>query len=120
MDTEIEELRAKMPELKMEVKRVGIQLAGLKSEIGVAELREKIERLEEAKRVKEERLRGLREGGTEVVTSEEVDRVGKEWSYWGRMRGVRMKGFKAIEGMLLEGLERDDIWERAGIEEDAY
>ncbi|ESZ93597.1 hypothetical protein SBOR_6026 [Sclerotinia borealis F-4128] len=118
MDTEIEDLRAKMPELKMEVKKVGIKLGGLKNEIGVTELRERIERLEEGKREKNGRLEALIKGGAKVVKKQEVDRVGKEFAYWSKMKGVRKRGFQAVEGALLEGMSREDIWEKAGIEGD--
>ncbi|QSZ28596.1 hypothetical protein DSL72_003095 [Monilinia vaccinii-corymbosi] len=120
MDTEIEDLRARMPELKMEVKKVGLKLAGLKSEMGVSELNERIEKLEEGKREKEARLRALEDGGTQVVKKEEVDRVGREFTYWSKMRAIRKKGFLAVEGMLLEGMSREDIWEKAGLEGDEY
>ncbi|KAJ8061532.1 hypothetical protein OCU04_009345 [Sclerotinia nivalis] len=118
MDLEIENLRAKIPELRMDVKKLNIKLGGLQKELGVAELKERIEKLEEEKREKEGRLRGLKEGGVKVVRKEEVERVGKELSYWGRMRGVRKRGFLNVEGVLLEGMGREEIWERAGIEGD--
>ncbi|RAL60638.1 hypothetical protein DID88_009956 [Monilinia fructigena] len=98
--------RAKMPELKMEVKKLGIKLAGLKSEIGVQELRDRIEKLEEEKKEKERRLEALKNGGAKVVKKEEVDRVGREFTYWLKMKGIRKRGFLAVEGMLLEGMSR--------------
>ncbi|APA13463.1 predicted protein [Sclerotinia sclerotiorum 1980 UF-70] len=118
MDTEIENLRARIPELRMDVKKLNIKLGGLEKELGIGELKERIERLEEGKREKEERLRGLREGGVKVVKKEEVERVARELSYWGRMRGIRKRGFLNAEGVLLEGMGREEIWERAGIEGD--
>lgn len=118
MDTEIEELRAKMPELKMEVKKLGIKLAGLKSEIGVQELRDRIEKLEGGRKEKEAKLAALKSGGAKVVKKEEVDRVEREFTYWLKMKGIRKRGFLAVESMLLEGMSREDIWEKAGIEGD--
>ncbi|KAF7854695.1 hypothetical protein EAF04_010264 [Stromatinia cepivora] len=118
MDLEIENLRAKTPELRMDVKKLNMKLAGLEKELGVAELKERIEKLEEGKREKEMKLERLRKGGVKVVRKEEVERVGKELGYWGRMRGVRKRGFLNVEGVLLEGMGREEIWERAGIEGD--
>ncbi|KAF7876856.1 uncharacterized protein EAF02_008076 [Botrytis sinoallii] len=90
---------------------------GVKKGNGVQELKDEIERLEEGKREKEERLRGLREG-KEVVRKEEVGRVEREFTYWGKMRGVRKRGFEGVEGLLLEGMSKEDVWEKAGIEGD--
>lgn len=85
--------------------------------MGVLELKDRIGRLEEEKREKEERLRVLREG-KEVVRKEEVERVERDFAYWGKMKGVRKRGFEGVEGMLLEGMSREDVWEKAGIEGD--
>ncbi|KAF7937071.1 hypothetical protein BELL_0092g00210 [Botrytis elliptica] len=117
MDSQIEDLQGRLPELKMDARKLTIQLAGMKKEMGVQELKDEIERLEEGKREKEERLRGLREG-REVVRKEEVERVEREFTYWGKMRGVRKRGFEGVEGMLLEGMSKEDVWEKAGIEGD--
>ncbi|KAF5870727.1 putative tbp1-interacting protein tbpip protein [Botrytis fragariae] len=115
MDSQIQDLQGRLPELKMDARKLNIQLAGMKKEMGVQELKDKIEKLEEGKREKEERLRELREG-KDVVRKEEVERVEREFAYWGKMRGVRKRGFEGVEGMLLEGMSREDVWEKAGIE----
>ncbi|KAM0187571.1 hypothetical protein ACHAPC_003924 [Botrytis cinerea] len=117
MDSQIQDLHGRLPELKMDGRRLNLQLAGMKKEMGVLELKDRIERLEEKKREKEERLGVLREG-KEVVRKEEVERVERDFAYWGKMRGVRKRGFEGVEGMLLEGMSREDIWEKAGIEGD--
>ncbi|TGO44403.1 hypothetical protein BOTNAR_0829g00020 [Botryotinia narcissicola] len=117
IDSQIQDLQGRLPELKMDARKLNIQLAGMKKEMGVQELKDEIERLEEGKREKEERLRVLREG-KEVVRKEEVEKVETEFVYWGKMKGVRKRGFEGVEGMLLEGMSREDIWEKAGIEGD--
>ncbi|EMR89118.1 putative tbp1-interacting protein tbpip protein [Botrytis cinerea BcDW1] len=117
MDSQIQDLQGRLPELKMDGRKLNLQLAGMKKEMGVLELKDRIERLEEEKREKEERLGVLREG-KEVVRKEEVERVERDFAYWGKMRGVRKRGFEGVEGMLLEGMSREDVWEKAGIEGD--
>jgi hypothetical protein len=40
----------------------------------------------------------------------------KEWKYWSGKCSARKKGFKDVEGVLLEGMSREELWERVGIE----
>lgn len=54
-----------------------------------------------------------------IVTKEELEKVEKEFKYWAKKRGDRKKAFQSVEDILLEGeMSREDIWEKAGIEED--
>lgn len=55
-----------------------------------------------------------------TVTTEEVEKVEKDLKFWAGKRGSRKKAFGNLEAVLLDGMSRDDVWERAGIEGDTY
>jgi hypothetical protein len=79
-----------------------------------------VERLREENRLKGEKLRGFKDGSVKMVTREEMEKVDKEFRYWGGKRVARKRAFQGVEGYLLEGMSREDVWERAGVEGDVY
>ncbi|PQE07949.1 Tat binding 1-interacting protein [Rutstroemia sp. NJR-2017a WRK4] len=126
MEDEIKGLGERMPELRRRGKEILGRVGALKGEMGVEELRGSIQRLRgEGERMRE-RLRGLKGGeggeggGKGVLSKEEVQRVEREWGFWGKVRDGRKKTFEGLEGMLMEGmgLSREDLWERIGVEGD--
>lgn len=52
-----------------------------------------------------------------MVTKEESVRVEKEFKYWGARKKGRKGAFLNLEDLLLGGMTREEIWERAGIED---
>ncbi|PQE26477.1 TBP1-interacting TBPIP protein [Rutstroemia sp. NJR-2017a BBW] len=126
MEDEIKGLGERMPELRRRGKEVLGKVGALKGEMGVAELRESMQRLRGEGEMMRERLRGLKGGeggeggGKGVLSKEEVQRVEREWGFWGKVRERRKKTFEGLEGMLMEGmgLSREDLWERIGVEGD--
>jgi 26S proteasome regulatory subunit (ATPase 3-interacting protein) len=55
------------------------------------------------------------------VKKEEVIRIDREVKEWASKRKKRMDAFKNLEAVFLQGpWSREEIWEKAGIEEDCY
>jgi 26S proteasome regulatory subunit, ATPase 3, interacting protein len=70
---------------------------------------------------KVEKLRGFKEGAVKMVTREEVEKVDREVREWSAKRKRRVDAFKALEEMVLQGpWSREELWEKAGLEEDCY
>lgn len=120
MDTTIMTLRETLPAQKANLKVLSSKLTTLKSAPTTEELVSLIERLKTENAEKRERLKALKDGGGERVTKEEVDRAEKDAKYWGARRRARLAAFQELEGMLLTGISKEDIWEKAGLEEDTY
>ncbi|CAG8961292.1 hypothetical protein HYFRA_00013572 [Hymenoscyphus fraxineus] len=55
-------------------------------------------------------------GGKSAVKKEEAEKIEKEWKYWKDALGRRKRCWKEVEGQLLEGMGREELWERVGIE----
>ena len=54
-------------------------------------------------------------------SKEEVQAIEKEWKYWGGKAGKRKRAYKEVEGMCVEqGVERGDLRERVGVEDDEF
>jgi 26S proteasome regulatory subunit (ATPase 3-interacting protein) len=120
MDLTITTLRETLPTLKSNLKILSTKLNTLKSAPTTAELAGMIEKLREENKVKSEKLKGFKEGSVKILTREEAEMAEKELRYWGVKRRVRKNAFDGLEGVLMEGMTREEIWERAGLEEDCY
>ena len=55
-----------------------------------------------------------------TLTREELEKAEKEFKYWSARRRGRMEGFKTVEEMFLAGMTKEELWEKAGLEEDCY
>ncbi|CZT00201.1 uncharacterized protein RCO7_08377 [Rhynchosporium graminicola] len=120
MEVLITSLRDSLPILKSTLKTHTNKLSTLKSAPTTFALASNIERLRVENQAKGEQLRDLREGNVKMVTTEEVETVERELKFWTAKRWVRKKAFENLEGVLLDGMSREDIWEKAGIEGDCY
>jgi 26S proteasome regulatory subunit (ATPase 3-interacting protein) len=120
MDTSISTLKESLPSLKLTLKYLTTKLTTLRSAPTTSELAAMVNKLREENKAKGEKLNGFRDGSVKMVTREEVERVDKEFRYWGGKRGARKNAFGNLEGVLLEGMSREEVWERAGVEGDVY
>jgi 26S proteasome regulatory subunit (ATPase 3-interacting protein) len=120
MDTTITSLRENMPSLKIQLKTLSLKLQTLKSAPTTSELTATIEALCAQKVEKGAKLSEFKEGAVQMVTRDEMDRVEKEFKYWSQKRSARKTAFANLEGHLLEGMGREEIWEKVGVEEDTY
>jgi 26S proteasome regulatory subunit (ATPase 3-interacting protein) len=118
MDVSITTLKDSLPSLKSTLKLLTTKLTTLRSAPTTSELA--VSKLREENKAKGEKLNGFKDGSVKMVTREEVERVDREFRYWGGKRGVRKNAFGNLEGVLLEGMSREDVWEKAGVEEDVY
>ncbi|KAJ5033627.1 uncharacterized protein L3040_008739 [Drepanopeziza brunnea f. sp. 'multigermtubi'] len=120
MDTAIEALRERMPAIKASLKSLRAKLDALRTAPTTVDLAAAIERMQEENVAKKERLLAFQQGTVKTVTTEEVENVEKDLKYWGGKRTARKRAFEAVEGQLREGMTKEDIWDKAGIEEDTY
>jgi hypothetical protein len=120
MDVSISTLKDSLPTLKSTLKTLTTKLTTLRSAPTTSELTSMVEKLREENKAKGEKLSGFRDGSVKMVTREEVETVDREFRYWGQKRVVRKNAFGNLEGVLLEGMSRDEVWERAGVEGDVY
>ncbi|TAQ83119.1 hypothetical protein B7494_g8558 [Chlorociboria aeruginascens] len=118
MDETINSLRTAIPILKSELKSLSSRLSTLKSALTTSELQSKIQAMERENQEKRVKLEELKTGAVTQVTKEEMERAEKEWAYWTKKRKERKGLFEGLEYVLLEGMTREEIWERAGIESD--
>ena len=79
-----------------------------------------VEKLRAENKGKEEKLRGFKEGEVKEVSKEDMERVEKEWRYWSGKRTGRKRAFEELEDVILVSgtMTREELWERAGIEEE--
>ncbi|KAH6721101.1 Tat binding protein 1-interacting protein-domain-containing protein [Leptodontidium sp. MPI-SDFR-AT-0119] len=120
MDISITTLRDTIPSLKSTLKTHTIKLSTLRSAPTTFELASDVERIRSENQAKSEKLRGLKEGIVKTVTTEEVEKVEKDLKYWGNKRLIRRRAFENLEGVLRDGMSKEDIWDKAGIEGDVY
>jgi 26S proteasome regulatory subunit (ATPase 3-interacting protein) len=59
----------------------------------------------------------FKDGTVKQISKEEVIRIEKDWKYWTARRRARKVAFEEIEGQLLSGMSKEEIWEKAGLEE---
>lgn len=120
MDTSISSIREILPALKSSLKIVNTKLQTLRSAPTTSQLATLVEKLREANAVKAAKLEGFKNGTMRMVTKEEVEKVEKDFKYWGMKRKARMNAYKNLEAQLLEGMSKEDIEEKVGIEADTY
>jgi 26S proteasome regulatory subunit (ATPase 3-interacting protein) len=121
MDETISTLKSTIPTLKATQRNLTIKLNALLSAPTTASLHTLISTLTETNKLKTEKLRGFKEGGVKMVTKEEVMNVDREVKEWSAKRKRRMDAFKGLEEMCLQGpWKKDELWEKAGLEEDCY
>ncbi|KAI6245801.1 Homologous-pairing protein 2 [Erysiphe necator] len=119
MDDEIKELKENIKELKVKLKANTKSLETLKSTPTTKELISNIEKLRIENNAKKERLHEYKNGENKIVTREEMSKVDKELVYWTNKQMARKRAFQCLEDLLLETKTREELWEEAGIEEDA-
>ncbi|PVH87823.1 TBPIP-domain-containing protein [Cadophora sp. DSE1049] len=120
MDTSITTLRDTLPTLKSTLKTQTTKLNTLRSAPTTIELAAAVDRIRHENQAKTEKLRGFKEGSIKTVTREEVEKVEKDLKHWSVKGLARKKAFENLEAVLLDGMSREDIWEKAGIEGDVY
>ncbi|KAI6709431.1 hypothetical protein JHW43_008038 [Diplocarpon mali] len=120
MDYTITTLRESMPALKSSLKILTSKLSTLRSAPTTLDLATAVERTREENEAKAEKLRRLKEGHVKTVTIEEVENVERDLKYWGAKRLARKRAFEYLEAELMNGMSREDIWEKVGVEEDTY
>jgi 26S proteasome regulatory subunit (ATPase 3-interacting protein) len=120
MDVSITTLKESLPSLKSTLKHLTTKLTTLRSAPTTSKLSTMVTKLREENKAKGEKLSGYRDGSVKMVTREEAERVDREFRCWGQKRGARKNAFGNLEGILLEGMSREEVWERAGVEGDAY
>jgi 26S proteasome regulatory subunit (ATPase 3-interacting protein) len=118
IDSAISSLRASLPVLKTRFRLASTKLSALAAAPTSSELSRTVERLRAEIEEKRARLDGLRSGDARPVTREEVQRAEQEYGYWAGRRRARVRAFENLEELFLAGMEREELWERAGIEGD--
>lgn len=73
-------------------------------------LRDAVDNLDAKKSELEARLSVLRRGDVKPITKEERDKVDESLRYWARKNAARKKAWLELEGMLREGMGRDDLY----------
>lgn len=118
MDDQIKELKEKLPASKGDLKTITIKLNTLKAALTTSELMAIVEKLGRENTQKRDKLKDFKAGEVEMVKKEDVLRVEKEMAWWGKKRKARKQAFEGLEDTLREGMTKEDIWSRAGLDED--
>lgn len=118
MDARVTALKEAMPALKASHKFITTKLAVLRAAPTTYELAAKVQKLKEDNLAKVEKLKAFKDGSVKTVTKEELDRTEKDLKYWYMKRKARKEGYANLEANLLEGMSKEDIMEKAGIEDD--
>ena len=116
MEETIVQLRENMPALKSSFKLINTKLTALKAAPTTAELAHSIHTLEQGIKEKRERLAVFVQGGVQAVSKEDVAAMEKEFGYWTKKATARKQAFDGLMGMLLDGMSREEVFEKAGIE----
>ncbi|KAG9233064.1 Tat binding protein 1-interacting protein-domain-containing protein [Amylocarpus encephaloides] len=120
MDKTITELRETiLPPLKSRLKELNKKLSVVLSSPSTADLSVLVENLANSNKEKRDRLEGLKElvSSGKGFKKDEAEAAQKEHAYWKTKMTVRRRCFKDLEGMLLDGMSKEDLWEKAGLEE---
>ena len=118
MDNAITTLRDTIPTLKSTLKTQTAKLNTLHKAPTTIELAATVDRIRLENQAKSEKLRDFKKGSIKTVTREEVEKVEKDLKHWAVKNLARKKAFENLEAVLLDGMSREDIWEKAGIEGD--
>ncbi len=121
MDLTISTLKESILVLKATFKSTSLKLSTVQSAPTTAALASLITDIQTSNVKKTEKLKGYKEGSVKIVTKEELDVTEAELRKWGRKRKARVEAYKNLEAVLLDnGCNREEVRERAGIEEDTY
>lgn len=110
MEGEIKVSREVVLALKAELRSKSARLAAIRGEVGTNELRERVAALEIKKAEIGKRLDVLGSGGVKLITSEERETVEKEFVRWSREKAARIKAFRELESVFLDGMRREELW----------
>ncbi|KAH6677318.1 Tat binding protein 1-interacting protein-domain-containing protein [Halenospora varia] len=118
MDIHITTLReTTLPPLKIHLKSFHTKLTSILSTPTTSDLSVLVSNLQSSNAEKKEKLKVFKEGGVRMISKEEKDKVEKEWKYWKSKREGRRKMFGDLEAMLLEGMGKEELWDKVGIED---
>ena len=120
MDTDVTNLRESMPALKISLKILTNKLNTLRSAPTTSELATMVENLRAENKTKTEKLNAYKDGSVKMITTEDMEKVEKEFKYWGARRKARKNGYLNLYAQLSEGFSKDEIEEKVGVEEDPY
>lgn len=118
MDAQVTVLKEAMPALKASHKSITAKLSALRAAPTTFELAAKVHNLKEENLAKVDKLKAFKDGSVKMITKEELDRTEKDLRYWYTKRKARKEGYANLEANLLEGMSKEDIMEKAGIEDD--
>ena len=116
MEDMIVRLREDLPALKSSFKLVNTKLSTLSSAPTTTELVQSVQDLRGGIKDKTARLAELVQKGIQVVSKEEAAAMDKELVYWSKKATARKRAFDGLMGILEDGMSRDVIYEKAGIE----
>ncbi|KAG9244878.1 Tat binding protein 1-interacting protein-domain-containing protein [Calycina marina] len=116
MEESITTLKADMPTLKTSAKLANSKLATLKSAPTTSELAASVQGLQSSIEDKTSRIAGYVNGGVKAVSKEEIAAMDKDFTYWTKRAAGRKKAFLNLMGTLSEGMSKEDIYEKAGID----
>lgn len=116
MDLEITTLHSRLTDLKSTLKIATSKLATLTAAPTSSELALQVKKLRTDNEKKRETLEGYQGGLVKLVTTEETEKVDKEFRYWAAKRRARKVAFDGLEDLFLVAMSREELWERAGIE----
>ncbi|TVY64193.1 Homologous-pairing protein, partial [Lachnellula suecica] len=113
MDATISTLReTTLPPLKSTLKSLSSKLSVVLSAPTTADLNTLVSNLQASNAEKRERVQGFRDGGVQMVTREQAEAVEKEARYWAARKKARKECFLNLEGLLLDQMTREEIWEK--------
>ena len=105
-----------MPALKSTFKLVSTKLNTLKAAPTTTELAHSVQILQEEIKEKATRISDYVQSGVRAVTKEEVADIEKELRSWTKKATARKRAFDGLMGILLDGMSREEIYDKAGIE----
>lgn len=118
MDTLITTLReSTIPPLKSQLKGLSSKLSSVLSAPTTADLHILVANLQASNAEKRERVQGFKDNGVKMVSKEAAEKVERERRYWEVKRRARKECFLGVEGIFLEGMKKEELWEKAGIED---
>jgi len=116
MEATITSLRENMPALKASFKLISTKINTLKAAPTRMELAQSVQSLQEANEEKTARIAEYVQSGVQPVSKEEVLGMEKELGYWTKKATARKRAFDGLMSMLLDGMTREEIYDKAGIE----
>jgi hypothetical protein len=118
MDTAITTLReTTLPPLKVNLKSLSSKLSIILSAPTTTDLNILVSNLQASNAEKREKIKAFKDNGVKMVTKEESEKVEKEFKYWAARKKARKVAYLNLEDVLRGGMSREEIWEKAGIED---